>query len=452
MKYIDVTDYLILPVYVILLYLLIRKKSGKYETAGLQRFYIITFLLHILGSVLYAMVIQYYYKSGDSLGFFSGSNFIHRISLEEGTLKYFFYGPEQLSNIFYTTDAGNEMAEKVVGTVMNNSSNLIVMKISAALSFISFNRYIIVSLFFGFFSFIGSWKLFLTLNDVLQGKAHRLLAITMLYTPSMWFWGSGLIKDSLCMGCLGITIHALYNAFIKKQPGIREFTAALVCFFLLLTIKAYIALVLLAAIVLFAVTLFISRLKNRIAKAFSLLLILSAGALVFNFFLAPFVNSIIEDTMNTIDSFKNVYESMDADGSSGSGFAVKNLDFTVSGILLNSPAAILTTLYRPFLWEIRNLMMVFSSIESFICLASFLYLLFKLRVFGFFSTLFSSPYTIFAMLFVVILSLIIGFTTFNFGTMVRYRIPVLPFYAFMLISIYVKYMEGKSKTQPLQTS
>lgn len=452
MKYIDVSDFLLVPLYGILLYFIIRPLYNRYreQGEGLQGFFITTFLLHILGSVLYAMVIQYYYKSGDSFGFFSGSRFIYHMTTEEMTLKYFFYGPDQLSDLFFTTDAANEIAEKVVGSVMNNSSNLIIMKISAALSFLSFNRYLIVSIFFGFLSFIGSWKLFLTMNDVLQGKAKKLLAITVLYTPSMWFWGSGLIKDSVCMACLGIIVSALYNAFVKKKPGIRELIFAVLCFLVLLTVKSYIAVALLVAAVIFGVSFFISGLKNRFAKAASLAFILLTGALVFNFFLAPFVNGIIEDTLTTIDSFKNVYETMEADGTSGSGFMGKNLDFTVTGIILNSPAAILTTLFRPFLWEIRNLMMVFSSIESFLCLASFLYLLFKLRFFRFFSSLFASPFTIFALLFVLILSLIIGFTTFNFGTMVRYRIPVLPFYAFMLISVYVRYVE--QKTQPVKTS
>ncbi len=451
MKFIDISDYLLVPLYGLLLYFIIRPAANRYreQGLGLNSFFITTFLLHIVGSVLYAMVIQYYYKSGDSFGFFSGSNFIHTISSDEITLKYFFYGPEQLSDLFYTTEAANEMAEKVVGSVMSNSSNLMVMKISAALSFISFNRYLIVSIFFGFFSFVGSWKLFRTLNDILQGKATRLLAITVLYTPSMWFWGSGLIKDSICMGCLGIVVSALYNAAIKKDPGIRELALALVCFLVLFVIKSYIAVALLISIMVFTVSFFIAGMSNRFAKALSLFGIIVAGALVFNFFLAPFVSGIIEDTMNTIDSFKTVYESLEADGGSGSGFIGKNIDFTVGSILINSPAAILTTLFRPFLWEIRNLMMVFSSLESFICLVSFLYLLFKMRFFRFFSNLFASPFTVFAMLFVVILSLIIGFTTFNFGTMVRYRIPVLPFYAFMLISIYVKYKEQKD--QPAKT-
>lgn len=451
MKYIDITDYLLVPVYGLLLYFIIRPAANRYreQGQGLNTFFISAFLLHLLGSVLYAMVIQYYYGSGDSFGFFSGSRFISKLSGDELTLKYFFYGPEQLSDLFYTTDAANEIAEKVVGSVMSNSSNLMVMKISALLSFVSFNRYLIVSIFFGFFSFVGSWKLFRTLDDILQGKATRLLAITVLYTPSMWFWGSGLIKDSICMGCLGIVVSALYNAAIKKEPGIRELALALICFMVLFVIKSYIAVALLIAILVFGITFFIAGLKNRFAKAVSLFIILIAGALVFNFFLAPFVSGIIEDTMSTIDSFKTVYESLESDGGSGSGFVGKNIDFTVGSILLNSPAAILTTLFRPFLWEIRNLMMVFSSLESFICLASFLYLLFKMRFFRFFSNLFASPFTVFALLFVVILSLIIGFTTFNFGTMVRYRIPVLPFYAFMLISIYVKYREQKD--QPAQT-
>jgi hypothetical protein len=36
----------------------------------------------------------------------------------------------------------------------------------------------------------------------------------------------------------------------------------------------------------------------------------------------------------------------------------------------------------------------------------------------------------------MLFALIIGFTTFNFGTLIRYKIMLLPFYYFMLVAIF----------------
>src|SRR5690242_4846522 len=134
MNFISAIDFFIVPVYIILLYLLVKSKSLKYKESGLNKFFLTAFFLHMAGAVLYALVIQYYYGYGDSFGYFLGSNFITDLTKDEVTLKYFFSSPEQLSKLYATTQSGNE----VVGSVMNNDANLMVMKTSAAFSFLSF--------------------------------------------------------------------------------------------------------------------------------------------------------------------------------------------------------------------------------------------------------------------------------------------------------------------------
>ncbi len=437
MQFIEIIDFLIAPIYIYIFYLFVRKKAVTYRTNGLYKFYMTAFILHMAGAVLYALVVQYYYHYGDSFVFFMGSNFITDISKDELTLKYFFYGPEQLSKLYLS----NQTGDAFVGNVMNNPGNLAVMKISAIISFITFNRYLIITLFFGLFSFAGLWRLFNTFNEILEYKAQKLLAFTVLYTPSIWFWGSGLIKDSICIGCVGFIFNILYTFFIKYKFSPQNLVLLILCSYLLIVIKSYIAGAIIAAIIIFSVHYFIKKKETLLKKLVYTILISLVSFLILNFTLQSYFNSLIEDSKATVDTFKNIYENFDAAGEAGSGFAGKNIDFTILGIILSSPGNIFTTLFRPFLWEIKNLMMVFSSLESFFALLVFLYLLFKTRL-KFFSYIFSNPFILFSFVVIIILSLIIGFTTFNFGTMVRYRIPILPFFAFLLISIYVKYKEA----------
>jgi len=436
MQYISPVDFLIAPIYIFVLFFFIKSKAIKYKGSWLSRFYISTFFLHIMGAVLYAMVIQYYYGYGDSLGFFRASTFLSNLTKDEFTLKYFFYSPSDLSNLFLNSETG----DNAIGAVLNNSSNLIIIKISAALSLLSFNKYLVVSLFFGLFSFAGIWRLFIVFNEVLQNKGQKILALTVLYTPSIWFWGSGLIKDSICMGCLGLVVSYIYKIFIKKKFSFTDLLLLGIFFYILFIVKSYIALVLLLAIVVFSVHYFIVNRRTAIEKWIFSILISLTGMLLFAFMLRSYITSLVEDSKATVDTFKSVYESMDSAGESGSGFAGKSIDFTVSGIIISSPINIFTALYRPFLWEVRNVMMIFSSLESFVALIALFYLLAKTK-WKFFSYIFSNPFILFAFVFVMVLSLIIGLTTFNFGTMVRYRIPIFPFYCFLLLSVYVKYKE-----------
>ncbi|MEI7736988.1 MAG: hypothetical protein WCI49_16075, partial [Ferruginibacter sp.] len=63
----------------------------------------------------------------------------------------------------------------------------------------------------------------------------------------------------------------------------------------------------------------------------------------------------------------------------------------------------------------------------------------------FFGIVFSNSFYLFSFLVSILFALVIGFTTFNFGSIVRYKIILLPFYYFMLVGIYTKLEERKAE-------
>ena len=263
MEYIKIEDYFLLLVYVILLYTLVFIHSKKYKGTGLRRYFISAFILHIVGTVLYAMVIQYFYGYGDSFGFFEGGKFIRNLIGSTGDPFTPFISSGEDFQKMALVNSGSDF---VLPTGIDTDSNLIVMKISALLSYLSFNSYIIISLFFGMFSFIGLWKLFKTLNEISQKKGQKMLAIAILYTPSIWFWGSGLIKDSLCLGCIGLLAYFFHKIFIKKKFGIKDPILMLLLFYFLFSLKSYLASVMLASIALSCTLFFYSAKQNKYYK------------------------------------------------------------------------------------------------------------------------------------------------------------------------------------------
>ena len=61
-------------------------------------------------------------------------------------------------------------------------------------------------------------------------------------------------------------------------------------------------------------------------------------------------------------------------------------------------------------------------------------------------TIIKKPIVLYCFLFSVIFSLFVGATTLNFGSLVRYKIPGLPFY---VISLYlILYFNNKLKNKP----
>ena len=123
------------------------------------------------------------------------------------------------------------------------------------------------------------------------------------------------------------------------------------------------------------------------------------------------------------------------------------LDGSFNNLILKSPLVIFTCLFRPFLWESKKLIILFTSLESTLLLLSTLFVMIRMGIIHFFLVIFRKPYLLFCFSISIIFALVIGFTTFNFGTMIRYKIIFLPFYYFLLVHLYSTYIA--SKKQPL---
>lgn len=395
----------------------------------------------MFGAIAYALMVQYYYGYGDSFVFYYGSDFLSTQVMHDGSnIKYFFKSAAEVRS-WYNTEVGDISYAGYFGI----ASNLFIMKISAVLSIISFNKYLIITLFFGLFSFAGLWRLFLVFNHINKGKELKILAWAILFIPSVWFWGSGLIKDSVCIGSIGFIIHFLYKLFIKKEFSVKSIIALVALIYIVSIIKSYIIIVLAVGLSVFIFYRFISPFKNIVIRGFVILAFLIAvliAAFVTNF--SSQLKLLGEESMVQVDSFKRNYDdAQNEDDRSKATLEIKEIDPSLSGMIAHSPVAIFTCLYRPFIWESKKIFIMFSSFESLLLLLCTLYIMVRLKFFGFFTEILANPFVLVSIIMSILFALIIGFTTYNFGTMARYRIILLPFYLFTLVSLYTTYLDKK---------
>ncbi len=438
MQILTTYDFVLLPVYLFIFYLVVRKKSKKYEEAGLRKFFITTFILRMAGSVGYCLLLQYYYGYGDSFGFYLGGNVISdMIQHDISSVKYLFAPAKEIVAAAKAMGFGDD-----IPVSMPNDSNAFIMKLSAVLSFFTFNKYMLISVCFGFFSFIGIWKLFYVFYQLNEKKNVKLLVFFVLYFPSLWFWGSGLLKEPVCVGVLGIIIYLFYKNFIEKKFSFRDMTALLFLLIILTIIKNYITVILL-------VSFFVAVVYNAIKKIklviFRIMIIAIVSIIIIfsliTFDVQPYIKAFVDDTVSQIQLFQKGYQSvqeMDDVGSKAT-FGISNIDPTLESILINSPGVIGTCLFRPFVWESQKVIIFFASLEALLTLFMTVYVIGKTKVLWFFKYIFTDAVLLFCLIFSILFALVIGYTTFNFGTMIRYKIIFLPFYFFMLIEIYGRY-------------
>jgi hypothetical protein len=127
----------------------------------------------------------------------------------------------------------------------------------------------------------------------------------------------------------------------------------------------------------------------------------------------------------------------------GSGYYLGKQDGTLGGMAKLAPQAIIVSLFRPFLWEAHNPVMLLSALEA------VFFLFFTLRIFwrtGFSATLAligSTPVLLMSFVFSLIFAASVGITSSNFGTLVRYKIPLIPFY---LGGLYILQSIAKEKS------
>jgi hypothetical protein len=109
----------------------------------------------------------------------------------------------------------------------------------------------------------------------------------------------------------------------------------------------------------------------------------------------------------------------------GSGYTLGDLDGSFLSMIELAPQAVNVSLFRPYLWEVNNPLMFLSAVESLALLCFCIYVLFRANV-RIWKCL-TQPNIVFALLFAIPFAFAVGVSTFNFGTLVRYKIPMLPF-------------------------
>jgi len=129
----------------------------------------------------------------------------------------------------------------------------------------------------------------------------------------------------------------------------------------------------------------------------------------------------------------DVQQDLKQDYYGGNTFDIGDFEATPASMLSKAHLAITAALFRPFLWEAGNPVMLISALENFLLLIFSIYLLIKVRVIYLFRLVLRHHLLVFSLTFSLFFAFCIGLTTSNFGSMVRYKIPAMPFYLASLI-------------------
>jgi len=122
----------------------------------------------------------------------------------------------------------------------------------------------------------------------------------------------------------------------------------------------------------------------------------------------------------------------------GNSFDIGTIEPTWTGVLAKFPIATFYGFYGPTLLQARNAVSAIAAIENTFLLLISLYLIFFQNPIKTINYIFSHPFLVFCISFSVMFAFSIGLTTANFGALVRFKIPLIPFFVCFLLLMAFK--------------
>lgn len=386
--------------------------------------------LKIIGALALGFIYQFYYSGGDTFAYHThGSRVLWEAFMESPLqgIKLFFaqgeYGPgywQVAEQIWYWRDP----------------KSFFIIRIAFLFDILTYSSYSATGVLFSIIGFIGGWMLFLTFYKQFPA-IHRWLALSCLFIPSIIFWGSGILKDTITLSFIGMMTYAIFRLFVERRFSFFYLFLLLLSFYIVFSIKKYIVISFMAAAIVWIFAAGMHEIKSAALRIFLMPVTIILCAVLGYYS----INKVVEDdpkyALDKIAQTARVtaYDIRYWTGKdAGSGYSLGELDGTLGSMLVLAPKAINVSLFRPYLWEVSNPLMLLSALEGLLTLLLTLYVL---RVGGrsTFGHL-KNPVVLFCFIFSMIFAFGVGVSTFNFGTLARYKIPLLPFYLSMLGMLY----------------
>ena len=433
----ELKDLILTPIYILLIFILVYWVKPYVTNTITSRYFVLALSLKLFGAIALGLIYQFYYANGVLGG--DTSNYFYQAKLIYAA----FQQSPFLAIKLILANGELDPATRVYASQMiwyQAPAEYMVIKFAGFFGILSFGTYTVIGLWFACISFSGMWAMYITFLKIYP-SLHKQFATAIFFLPSVVFWGSGLLKDSLAIGALGWLFYSFYNFAVEKKGFIKPLIILFCSAYVIYIVKVYILLSFLPPALFWIVMENSSKIKNRhlriLAKPFFLilgLLVAYLGATKLTEGDNKYdVSKISERTqINSLYLSKQVY--------TGSAYNIGVYDGSLTSVLSVGPQAIIVALYRPFIWEVRNAVMLLSALEATIFFYLTVYFMLKPGLFRTIKLISVVPMLTFCMIFSLALAFGVGTSSGNFGTLVRYKIPLMPFYlsALYIIQVYTK--------------
>lgn len=383
--------------------------NHRRATPAIAGVYWPSLLFKLTAGIVLGLLYKYYFKSGsDTFGFFADALRINNWAFTDGGgyLRFVF---------------GGELGVEIYNS---EPRTLLFIKILSLVNFLSGFNYWISACWLSLFSFVCAWRLFEVMSS--HFPQHRTAAaIAFLFFPSVVFWSSGVLKESIAWGAVCLLSATFINVINGRRQGTLSWFLTIGALLLLLNLKYYWAAVISACMITSLTLHFVpwtraaGQWKTTVAWfALFVALGLVVSRMHPNFYIERFVSVIVEN-------HDKILRSSEPENTIG----YWNMHQSWGSLVVNAPWALLSGLFRPFLFEAHSIASAVYAVENLVLLV--------LVVAYFIRPVWSSRNQLLVLAAItatIVLCIFLCLSTPNFGTLSRYRIGFLSFLVMALLA------------------
>lgn len=267
-------------------------------------------------------------------------------------------------------------------------------------------------------AFFGLGLLYRTCRSYVAPDERQLVAAACFFIPSVAVWTGGLLKEAFAVAGVGILLHAT-DQLVRRR--LLFAVPMVIGAFLVGAVKGYVLFPLALAIGAIG---FATRTRIRPLYVIAGLGLAFVGLLALSQLFPEYAIDRVGDSVA-----QQRYNSLQTEGGSNVELNGSNDERDGSvGQLKYLPLGLLNTLFRPVLFEVRNVSQLGAALEATVVIILVVPLLRPTTMRRLTREVLGSPLLLGSVVFTLGLAAAVGLSSTNLGTISRYRVPMMPMF------------------------
>ena len=261
------------------------------------------------------------------------------------------------------------------------------------------------------------------------------------------------MKDTITFSAVCWWVHAVDEVFFKKRAIMKNAVVMALSAAAMMMVKPYIFMVLISATLLWLFYFRLVRVRNLLFKfvLFPITIAIFVGVTLFvlNKLGESAGHFALDGALKSIEATQQDLIRVDSYGSNS--FDVGEFDGTWLGLVSKFPIAVNAAIFRPYLWECNNFTMILSGLENLWVLMFAVFAVLRAGPRFIIQCMAGVPIITMSLTFALLFGFAVGVSTPNFGALVRFKIPMVPFFiCSMYIIVFLSQIKRAMKKNKLR--